>query len=221
MLDLRLNLPGKRAPCFLFIGAHCDDIEIGCGGTIMELLRRYPKARIHWVVLSSNSKRASEARMGARLILGAATRPTVTIKDFRESYFPSEVPSLMGFFEELKPRAPDVVFSLYGQDLHQDHRVVSELTWNTFRNHMILEYEIPKYDGGLGSPSFFVPVPPAVMRKKVAVLMKAFPTQTTKHWFSPDTFQGLMRLRGIESNAPGGYAEAFYVRKLVLGGPGA
>ena len=220
MLDLRLNLPARRAPRFLFIGAHCDDIEIGCGGTIMELLRRYPKARIHWVVLSSNPKRATEARMGARLILGAATRPAITIRDFRESYFPSEVPSLKSFFEELKSISPDVVFSHYGQDLHQDHRVVSELTWNTFRNHMILEYEIPKYDGGLGSPSFFVPVPPVVMRRKVAILMKAFPTQKTKHWFSPDTFQGLMRIRGIESNAPGGYAEAFYVRKLVLGGPG-
>lgn len=217
MLDLKLNLPRGRAPRFMFIGAHCDDIEIGCGGTVLELLRAYPRAHFDWVVLSSEGKRAQEAQRAAQLLLRDA-RVKLFIQDFRGAYFPSEAPVIKDFFETLKKATqPDVIFTHCREELHQDHRTVAELTWNTFRNHFILEYEIPKYDGGLGSPSVFVPLAAATVRKKIDVLMKAFPTQQSKQWFTPETFQGLMRLRGIECNAPSGYAEAFYARKLVWG----
>lgn len=201
----------------MFIGAHCDDIEIGCGGTVIELLRRYPDASVHWVVLSSEGERKQEAQRAAHSLLRNVRDRTILIKEFRGSYFPSEVPVIKDCFEQLKSISkPDVIFTHYRDDLHQDHRIVGELTWNTFRDHLILEYEIPKYDGGLGSPSVFVPISPAAVKRKVSLLMRVFKTQLTKRWFTPDTFQGLMRLRGIESNAPSGYAEAFYLRKLVL-----
>lgn len=216
MLGLQFNLRRTKAPCFLFIGAHCDDIEIGCGGTVIELLRQYPQAQFHWVVLSSGAGRTKEARRAASLLLRGAVEPNVVVKEFRGAYFPSEAPAIKAYFEELKELNPDVVFTHFRDDLHQDHRVVGELSWNTFRDHAILEYEIPKYDGGLGSPSVFVPLDLKSMRRKVDVLMKVFATQKSKQWFTPETFQGLMRLRGIECNARSGYAEAFYSRKLVL-----
>jgi LmbE family N-acetylglucosaminyl deacetylase len=217
MIGLKLDLPATSAPRLLFIGAHSDDIEIGCGGTAIELLRRYPRAHVHWVVLSSGREREREARKAAALLLGKARNPRIEIHDFRTSFFPSEAAAIKECFEKLKGSvSPDVIFSHHRDDLHQDHRIVGELTWNTFRKHMILEYEIPKYDGGLGSPSAFVPLKTATVSRKVSVLMKAFATQRSKSWFSADTFNGLMRLRGIECNAPSGYAEAFYVRKLVL-----
>ena len=218
MLDLRFNLPNGKAPRFLFIGAHCDDIEIGCGGTVVELLRQYPQAQVHWIVLSSGAGREKEARRAAGLLLRGADKPNVVVKDFRGAYFPSEAPAIKDYFEELKAIEPHVVFAHTRDELHQDHRTVGELAWNTFRNHVILEYEIPKYDGGLGSPSVFVPLAAATVRRKVDLLMKVFATQRSKQWFTPETFQALMRLRGIECNAPSGYAEAFYSRKLVLGG---
>ena len=219
MLDFLLNLPKGRAPRFLFIGAHCDDIEIGCGGTVIELLKTYPDAEVHWVVLSSGTVRAREARQASQALLRGVHNARVTIKDFRECVFPSQMVEIKQFFEEMKRMMPpDVVFAHHRDDLHQDHRVVGELAWNTFRDHVILEYEIPKFDGGLGSPSVFVPVSQAAMKRKIALLMKVFGSQHGKPWFTPDTFQGLMRLRGIECNAPSGYAEAFYSRKLILGG---
>lgn len=218
MLDLRFNLPGGRAPRLLFIGAHCDDIEIGCGGTLIELLEQYPGAQVYWVVLSSGEKRAEEARYAARLLLRGVKKANVVIKHFRGGYFPSEVAAIKDYFEELKAIEPDVVFSHCREDLHQDHRMVGELVWNTFRNHVILEYEVPKYDGGLGSPSVFVALSEGAVARKVDLLMTVFATQHDKQWFTPETFRGLMRLRGIECNAPSGYAEAFYSRKLVLGG---
>jgi LmbE family N-acetylglucosaminyl deacetylase len=217
VLNLELGVKGRGRPRLLFIGAHCDDIEIGCGGAALELIARYPHASIDWVVLSSDKTRAAEARKAVRLLFGAASKPRVDIQEFRNSYFPTQAAEIKEFFEELKRRVtPDVVFTHFREDLHQDHRVIGELTWNTFRNHLILEYEIPKYDGGLGSPNVFVPLSRRVMEKKIAVLMKVFGTQRSKQWFTPDTFRGLMRLRGIECNAPDGYAEAFYGRKLVI-----
>lgn len=216
MLDLRFNLLDGRPPRFMFIGAHCDDIEIGCAGTVMELLRQYPQAHIHWVVMSSGPERAKEALRSARALLSGA-QAQVVIKDFRGAYFPSEAPAIKDYFEELKSIEPDVVFAHCRDELHQDHRIVGELAWNTFRNHVILEYEIPKYDGGLGSPSVFMPLAATTVRRKVDLLMKAFATQLGKQWFTRETFRGIMRLRGIECNAPSGYAEAFYSRKLVLG----
>jgi LmbE family N-acetylglucosaminyl deacetylase len=218
MIDLGLRLPRGRAPVFLFLGAHCDDIEIGCGGTVIELLKAYPAAQVHWVVLSSGARREKEARRAVSLMLKKARNPEIAVKDFRGSYFPSESVAIKDYFEELKRQvAPDVIFTHMREEFHQDHRVVGELTWNTWRNHFILEYEIPKYEGGLGSPAVFVPLPQATVRRKVELLMKVFESQLDKQWFTPSTFEGLMRLRGIECNAPSGFAEAFYCRKLVLG----
>lgn len=218
MIDLGLRLPRGRAPVLLFLGAHCDDIEIGCGGTVIELLKAYPGAKVHWVVLSSGARREKEARRAARLMLKKARNAEVEVRDFRGSYFPSEAVAIKDYFEELKARiAPDVIFTHMREEFHQDHRVVGELTWNTWRNHFILEYEIPKYEGGLGSPAVFMPLPAATVRRKVDLLMKVFESQLDKQWFTPSTFEGLMRLRGIECNAPSGFAEAFYCRKLVLG----
>jgi len=219
MLDLAFNLPGGRPPVLLFIGAHADDIEIGCGGTVLELLRRWPGAEVHWVVLSSENGRDNEARKAARALLRQAGSAALRIESFRGAYFPSEFPAIKDCFESLKRSIrPDVVFAHSRDDLHQAHRIVGELAWNTFRANIVLEYEIPKYDGGLGSPQVFVPLSPAAMKRKLSILMSAFPSQRSKRWFTPETFQGLARLRGIECNAPSGYAEAFFARKLVIGG---
>jgi LmbE family N-acetylglucosaminyl deacetylase len=218
MIDLGLRLRAGRAPVFLFLGAHCDDIEIGCGGTVVELLKAYPRAKVHWVVLSSGARREREARRAAGLLLRKAEKPVVVIKDFRGSYFPSEAVAIKDYFETLKREVePDLIFTHMREEFHQDHRIVGELTWNTWRNHLILEYEIPKFEGGLGSPPVFVPLPAATVKRKVDLLMKVFESQRDKQWFTPSTFEALMRLRGIECNAPSGYAEAFYGRKLVLG----
>lgn len=217
MRGFQLALPRDHSPTLLFIGAHCDDIEIGCGGTAIQLMRQYPDAEVHWVVLSSGALRAKEARAGARGILRGRANAHVHIQDFRESYFPSELPVIKDYIEQLKRTVnPDVIFTHCREELHQDHRVVGELSWNTFRNHTILEYEIPKYDGGLGSPSVFVPLSKAAATRKVKLLMSTFRSQLGRDWFTPETFWALMRLRGIECHAPSGYAEAFYSRKLVL-----
>ena len=217
MRGFRLALPSNRPPTLLFIGAHCDDIEIGCGATAIQLLRQYPKAPVHWLVLSSGARRAKEARAGARAILRGRPNADVRIQDFRESYFPSEFAAIKDYLEQLKRDVePDLVFTHSREELHQDHRIVGELTWNTFRNHTILEYEIAKYDGGLGSPSVFVPLTRAAATRKVKLLMSTFRSQHGRDWFTPETFWALMRLRGIECHAPSGYAEAFYSRKLVL-----
>lgn len=222
MLELALGTARNRAPTFLFIGAHSDDIEIGCGGTAMQLARAYPRAKFHWVVLGASGARAAEARRGARLALGPRADATVLVESFRDGFFPADFTAIKSFYETLKRLPPpDAIFTHQREDLHQDHRVASELTWNTFRNHLILEYEIPKWDGGLGSPACFVPLSAATLRRKVTLLMKVYATQRTRAWFTPSTFEGLARLRGIECNAPDGYAEAFYARKLVLGTTGA
>lgn len=219
MTELGLLLPSERPPRLIFIGAHCDDIEIGCGGTVLELLRRHPGAEVCWVVLSSEGPRKAEARRASKAMLRGAGACDVRILDFRGAYFPSQMAELKDAFEDIKrSHNPDVIFTHHRDDLHQDHRVVGELTWNTFRNHLILEYEIPKYDGGLGSPSFFVPIRPAFVKRKVDLLMRIFTTQHQRVWFTPDTFTSIMRLRGIECNAAGGHAEAFHARKIVLGG---
>jgi LmbE family N-acetylglucosaminyl deacetylase len=201
----------------LFLGAHCDDIEIGCGGTVLELLARYPNAVIDWIVLSSGKARAAEARRAAKLFLAGARKARVTIKDFRDGFFPMEAAEIKEYFEDTKRSvSPDVVFTHHRDDLHQDHRIVGELTWNTFRDHLILEYEIPKYDGGLGSPNVFVPLTRPSADRKIEIVTKAFESQRSRAWFSADTFNALLRLRGIECNAPHGMAEAYYARKAVI-----
>jgi LmbE family N-acetylglucosaminyl deacetylase len=206
-----------RPPRLLFIGAHSDDIEIGCGGTVLQLLADHSDASVKWVVLSSEGDRGREAEEAARVLLSGARDPDIEIESFRGAYFPSELARIKDYFETLKSFQPDLVFTHTREELHQDHRIVGELTWNTFRDHVILEYEIPKYDGGLGSPSLFVPLSERTVESKIDLLMTAFRSQHDKNWFSPETFRGLMRLRGVECHAPSGYAEAFYCRKLLLG----
>jgi LmbE family N-acetylglucosaminyl deacetylase len=201
----------------LCLGAHSDDIEIGCGATVLRLLADHPGSTIHWVVFSANEARELEARGSAAEFTAGAAEARVVTKTFRESFFPAVWSDIKVFFEEVKREsAPDVVLSHHHADLHQDHRVVAELTWNTFRSHLVLEYEIPKYEGDLGKPNFFVPVPRAVADRKVDLLMRHFQTQGVRGWFRPDTFHGLMSIRGVECQAPEARAEAFHARKLVL-----
>ncbi len=218
MLPLKLGpATGKRLE-ILCLGAHSDDIEIGCGATLLGLLAEHPRAKVHWVVLSSEGPRGREARRSAARFIGRRAAANVVVKGFRNGYFPFVGAEIKDFFEELKREAsPDVVFTHYRDDRHQDHRMVSDLSWNTFRDHLVLEYEVPKYDGDLGTPNFFVPVDPKVARRKSSLILSSFPSQRVKHWFTEDVFLGLMRLRGVECASPTGYAEAYYSRKSVLG----
>lgn len=207
--------PVRRILC---LGAHSDDIEIGCGGTMLRLLEAYPDAQVRWVVLSGNERRAAEARCGASLFLGQGRSAEVITKSFRDGFFPYD-PAIKEFFEELKAEPTwDLILTHHREDRHQDHRVVSDLTWNTFRNHAILEYEIPKYDGGLGQPNFYVPLDESTRQRKLDHLMQAFGSQRDKRWFTEDTFSGLMRLRGVECAASEGFAEGFFARKLLWSG---
>jgi len=214
---LTLQPRNTRNVKLLCIGAHADDLEIGCAGTMLELLVRWSSVDVTWVVLSAVGPRGQEARESARRLLRRAQRIEVRTESFRDGYFPAQYSAIKDGFEALKRQvSPDIIFTHARDDLHQDHRLVAELTWNTFRDHLILEYEIPKYDGGLGSPSVFVPVSTVNLRRKVALLMRGFASQRSKRWFAPETFIGLMRIRGIECNSPSGYAEAFHGRKIVI-----
>ena len=201
----------------LCLGAHADDIEIGVGGTLLTLLEKSSDLEIWWVVFSAPGARAEEAQRSADEYLRGTVRPQVRIGSFRESYFPSEWPSIKDWFEEIKRSFdPQVIFTHYRDDRHQDHRVLSDLAWNTFRNQLILEYEILKYDGDLGSPNLFVPLSEDVCSRKIELLIKHFQTQYKKHWFTRDTFEAMLRIRGIESASDTGRAEGFYCRKLVV-----
>jgi LmbE family N-acetylglucosaminyl deacetylase len=209
--------PGKNGPLqILFLGCHSDDIEIGCGGTIIRLAHEFPDCRFHWVVFSALGPRKAEAERGAALFAGSERLTAPVLKSFPDSFMPFVGADVKAAFEELKTIAPDVVFTHNRHDAHQDHRLIAELTWNTFRDHVILEYEIPKYDGDLGQPGVFMPLELEICQRKVQYLMDAFASQRSKRWFQPETFLSLMRLRGMECNAPSGYAEAFYCRKLVV-----
>ena len=201
----------------LCLGAHSDDIEIGCGGTILRLLDAHPGVDVRWVVLSGDARREQEARCAAELFLSGAASRTVTVHGFRDGFFPYDGARIKELFEELKREsAPDLIFTHHRDDRHQDHRLVAELTWNTFRDHTILEYEIPKYDGGLASPNVFVPIDEPTRTRKVDYLMHAFGSQRSKRWFTEETFCALLRLRGVESASPTGWAESFHGTKLVL-----
>jgi len=211
-----LPAPASDPLQILCLGAHSDDIEIGCGGAVLTLLQQYPGAQITWVVLSGSPARQEEASGAAAALLGDATY-TFQAGHFRDGFFPYQGFEVKEFFEELKKsNQPDLIFTHYRDDLHQDHRIVSELTRNTWRDHCILEYEIPKYDGDLGRPNGYVPLSPEVAARKIAVLMEHFGTQRNKQWFDEETFRGLMRLRGVECASPTGYAEAFHAHKLRL-----
>jgi LmbE family N-acetylglucosaminyl deacetylase len=217
MIDLKLNLKEGRPLTILCLGAHSDDIEIGCGGTILRLIGDYPEARIHWVVFSALGVRKDEAWQGAEFFAGPEHIETLLLHEFLDGFMPYQGEQVKRVFEELKQLvSPDLIFTHRRDDAHQDHRLLSELTWNTFRNHLVLEYEIPKYDGDMGAPSVFAPLDQAICERKIDHLLKAFESQRSKHWFDRNVFLGLMRLRGMECNSTSGYAEAFYARKVVI-----
>ena len=217
MLTCKLGSTKGKPLAILCLGAHSDDIEIGCGGTILKLIEENQVAVLYWVVFSSIKRRGREAKESARAFLENANRKTVVVKNFKDGFFPYDGRAIKTYFEGLKRKInPDVIFTHYRSDLHQDHRVISDLTWNTFRDQLILEYEIPKYDGDFGCPNFFVHLNASMCNRKIEYILKYFVSQRGNHWFGQDTFQSLLRLRGIESNAHGKYAEAFYCRKLVI-----
>ena len=200
----------------LCLGAHSDDIEIGCGGTILRLLAQRHNVEVRWVVFAASPARRLEAEKSAEIFLREAVKKEIVVRDFKESFFPYIGSEIKEYFEELKRTiSPDVVFTHFRDDLHQDHRLISELTWNTFRDHVILEYEIVKYDGGLGSPNLFVHLSEEVCAEKIQYLMENFQSQRAHQWFTEETFRAILRLRGVESNAPEKYAEAFHCRKIV------
>lgn len=214
---LALELPPHSEPLkILCLGSHSDDIEIGCGGTILRLLSRDTNLEVFWIVFSSSKEREQEARNSANLFLTQVKRSEIIIQHFRDGFFPFDGSEIKNFFEGLKRISPDIIFTHARKDAHQDHRLISELTWNTFRDHFILEYEIPKYDGDLGQPNVFVPLEQEIYEKKVRYIVNTFATQRGKKWFERETFLALMRLRGMECVAHSGYAEAFYCHKLVL-----
>ena len=199
----------------LCIGAHSDDIEIGCGGTLLRLLGERPGSHVRWVVMSATPERQDEARASAADFLADAGSSDIEIATFRESYFPAAWTEIKDHLNDLRKRAdPDIVLCHHRHDEHQDHRTIAELAWNTWRNHLIAEYEIPKYEGDLGQPNVFVALAPDIAARKVELIMKHFGTQHDKYWFRPETFAGLMAVRGVEAGAAA--AEAFHVRKLVL-----
>lgn len=215
MRGLRLTSPGEELS-ILCLGAHSDDIEIGVGATVMTLIASGANAKVHWCVLSGASERETEARASAADFLVGAAAAKIETLSFRDGYFPQQGEAIKSWFETLKTCIdPDVIFTHNRADAHQDHREVSRLTWNTFRDHFILEYEIPKWDGDMGRPNFYMPVTAEVLERKIALLIKHFGTQRSKHWFDDETFRGLCRLRGMECRAPERYAEGFYAHKLV------
>ncbi|MGE3962227.1 MAG: PIG-L deacetylase family protein [Dehalococcoidia bacterium] len=200
----------------LAIGAHCDDIEIGMGGTLLELAERGDGVQVDWFVLTSTPERAAETRASAEGFLGGCAG-RVQVHAFRDGFLPYQAVEVKEAFEALKAEVqPDVIFTHSRDDSHQDHRFVSELTWNTWRNHAVLEYEIPKYDGDLGPLNAYVEVSEAHVRAKWELLREHYPSQHGRQWFSEDTFRGLMRLRGVEANTTSGFAEGFLARKLRL-----
>lgn len=214
---LKLNFSKNKKIKILCLGAHSDDIEIGCGATLLKFQEEFFDLDILWVVFSGNEIRGKEALRSANEFLRKTKLKKTSILNFKESYFPFIGDKIKDSFENIKNKfSPDLIFTHYRDDAHQDHRLICELTWNTFRNHLILEYEIPKYDGDLGTPNLFVSIDKKQLEKKIELIFNNFKSQSEKGWFSPSTFRGLLRLRGIESNSKTGYAEGFYCRKIIL-----
>jgi LmbE family N-acetylglucosaminyl deacetylase len=219
MLPVNLQKDANAGLTILCVGAHSDDIEIGCGGTLLHLKASFSRLKFHWVVLSGSGHRGKEAAKAAELFTSGREK-RVVLKDFRDGFLPYIGGEVKDFFEEMKRQVdPDLIFTHWHGDAHQDHRLISELTWNTFRNHLILEYEIPKYDGDMGRPNVFVPLEAPLYKRKVDYLFEAFSSQREKPWFDRETFLGLMRIRGMESNSVSGYAEAFHARKIIVAPP--
>jgi LmbE family N-acetylglucosaminyl deacetylase len=216
MKGLALAVEQKAPISVLCLGAHADDIEIGCGATILHLKSKFPQLRFQWVVFTAAGCRRKEAEKAAELFTSGCVT-NVVIKEYRDGFLPYNGGAVKESFEQMKAQInPDLIFTHWAGDAHQDHRLISELTWNTFRDHLILEYEIPKYDGDIGRPNFLVPLERAFCLRKIDYLLDAFESQRGKRWFERETFLGLMRLRGMESNSDSGYAEAFHSRKTVL-----
>jgi LmbE family N-acetylglucosaminyl deacetylase len=217
VLPLKLNFDGKRPLQLLCLGAHSDDLEIGCAGTVLELLRRYSRVNVTWVVLSAAGERAREADRSARMLLRGATSAQILLGAHTDGHFPAEFKQVKSHFEDLKRSVePDLILTHRIEDRHQDHRLAAELTWQTWRNHLILEYEIPKYEGDLGQPNVYVQLAAATADRKVRHLMRYFGSQRGRSWFRPETFNALMQLRGIECRAADGLAEGFCMRKAVI-----
>ena len=217
MLNLRLAAKRRSNLTVLCLGAHCDDIEIGCGGTLLRWLEDTPALEVRWAIFSADQDRAAETRASARRFLGREPDQCVTFCNFRDGFLPYQGSEVKQAFERLKLEfTPDVVFTHYRHDLHQDHRLVSELTWNTFRGPLILEYEIPKWDGDLGKPNAYLPLNERHLRAKIEILCDEYPTQRSHAWFEPESFRSLPRLRGMDIAASQRYAAAFYARKLAL-----
>ena len=217
MIKLSLNGGSRSALQVLCLGCHSDDIEIGCGGAILQLAKQYPECEFHWVIFSAIGVRETEAQRSAALFADSINLHGPILKSFPDGFMPYVGDEVKTVFEDLKRRlAPDLIFTTSRSDAHQDHRLIAELTWNTFRDHFILEYEVPKYDGDLGQPNLFVPLEPDTYERKISNLMEAFQSQHVKRWFDRSTFLSLMRLRGMECNAASGYAEAFYCRKVMM-----
>jgi LmbE family N-acetylglucosaminyl deacetylase len=213
-----LSLFGGETPLrrVLAIGCHADDVEIGCGATLLALTRERPEIDVTWVVLAADGGRQTEARASADSFLADAAEAEIVLHEFRDGFMPYRGEAVKEAFEQLKHVQPDLVLTHTRADLHQDHRLACELTWNTFRDHLVLEYEIPKVDGDLGTPNLFVPVSKALAEEKVERVLASFATQRDKHWFDADVFLGLMRIRGMECRSPSGYAEAFFARKVPV-----
>ena len=219
MLSLRALLPSGRPPVVLCVGAHADDVEIGCGGTLQVLLEDVPEAEVHWLVLTGADERAREVEASARLFLGGAGAGRLVLGGLRDGYLPHEAARAKDLFESVKAELrPELVLTHHGDDAHQDHRLASELTWNTWRDAMILEYEVPKWDGDLSRPNLYVPLSAEQLHRKTERLQAVYGSQRSKDWFDDEVFRGLARLRGMECRADSGYAEAFHARKLLLGG---
>lgn len=217
MLNSRFSATKKGGLTLLLLGAHCDDIEIGCGGTLLKLIDDYEIDQIKWVVFSSDETRKKEAFSSANQFLESITNADITVLDFKDGYLPSVWSNVKDEFEKIKENfAPDIIFTHYRNDMHQDHRTINELTWNTFRNHLIFEYEIPKYDGDLGNPNFFVPLDENYLEQKKKIIADSFSSQQNKQWFDDTLFTSIMRIRGVECASESNYAEAFYSRKMVL-----
>jgi LmbE family N-acetylglucosaminyl deacetylase len=199
------------------LGAHSDDIEIGAGATLLSMIERGIRLEVVWVVLSGPGEREIEAKASAADFLVAAARAQIVVESFRDGFFPEQGAAIKSRFEELKKQVnPDLIFTHRRDDAHQDHRQLSRLTWNTFRDHCILEYEVPKWDGDMGQPNVYVPVSAGALQRKMELLISHFGSQRPKHWFDSETFLALARLRGMECRAPERYAEAFFARKLTL-----
>ncbi|MEZ5923172.1 MAG: PIG-L deacetylase family protein [Hyphomicrobiaceae bacterium] len=217
MMPLLLPPPG-RSLTILCLGAHSDDIEIGAGATVMGLIAAGVEVDVTWCVASAIGPRYDEAMAGAEAVLSGAARRQVDCQRFRDGFFPYQGAEVKAWIESLKARVtPDIIFTHRREDAHQDHREICRLTWNAFRDHLILEYEIPKWDGDLGQPNFYIPMRSAMLERKVDVLERVFGTQRSKDWFDAETFRGLARLRGMECRAPERYAEAFFARKVCAG----